>query len=246
MREEFEKEVVGNALDQITGISEQYVNAVVDNSRRYWRSILDRLSNLQTLLSQEVGAVDATGYAEQRAALQEAIAIADAELKSYTDNSLAENLRNLFRTNLVGFSAGFTAVLGGIIAVVLGIAAPGAVTATAGALVAAVVVGPALLVGGGAAAMLYWRKLKRDANSELEDRLNSLQHSYHEAMLDLTNRERSRLLQYGQQILSPVFSQLAVLNERCEQHKKALDATAEQSKQLRQKLDAIQIIAEES
>ena len=65
------------------------------------------------------------GYAEQRAALQEAIAIADTELKSYTDNSLAENLRNTFRSNLVGFSAGFTAVLGGIVAVVLGVAAPG-------------------------------------------------------------------------------------------------------------------------
>ncbi|MBN1563740.1 MAG: dynamin family protein, partial [Anaerolineae bacterium] len=42
MRVEFEKQVVGNALEQITAISEQYVNAVVDNSRRYWRSILDR------------------------------------------------------------------------------------------------------------------------------------------------------------------------------------------------------------
>jgi hypothetical protein len=65
-------------------------------------------------------------------------------------------------------------------------------------------------------------------------------------MLDLTNRERSRLLQYGQQILSPVFSQLHVLNERCEQQKKALQAKAEHSKQLRQKLDAIQIITDES
>ncbi len=76
--------------------------------------------------------MDATGYAEQRVALQEAIAIADTELKSYTDNSLAENLRNTFRGNLLGFSAGFTAALGGILAVVLGVAAHGAVTAAAG------------------------------------------------------------------------------------------------------------------
>jgi len=57
--------------------------------------------------------------------------------------------------------------------VILGLAAPGAVTATAGALVATVIVGPALLVGGGAAAMLYWRKIKRDASTELDKRLNA-------------------------------------------------------------------------
>jgi small GTP-binding protein len=242
MRAEFEKQVVGNALDQITAISEQYVNAVVDNSRRYWRSILDRLTELQTTLNQEIGAVDSTGYAEQRAALQQAIAIADAELKSYTDNSLAENLRNTFRSNLLGFSTGFTAALGGIVAVVLGVAAKGAVTAAVSTTLATFVVGPALLVGGGAAAMLYWRKIKRDANAELEERLKTLQESYHQAMIDLTNRERSRLLQYGQQILSPVFSQLGVLSDRYKAQKLALQDKAAQSNQLRQDIDAIEIV----
>ncbi|HEX3050108.1 MAG TPA: dynamin family protein [Aggregatilineaceae bacterium] len=246
MREDFEREVVGNALDQITTISEQYVNAVVDNSRRYWRSIMDRLKQLETTLSQELGAVDATGYAEQRAALQEAIAIADSELKSYTDNSLAENLRNTFRGNLAGFSAGFAAALGGILAVILGLAAPGAVTATAGALVATVIVGPALLVGGGAAAMLYWRKIKRDASTELDKRLNALQYSYHASMVDLTNRERNRLLQYGQQILTPVFSQLGVLKDRYQSQRDTLQGQSDQSKALRKEIDSIQIIIEEA
>ncbi|NLX11649.1 MAG: hypothetical protein GXY36_18545 [Chloroflexi bacterium] len=244
MREEFEEQVVGSALDQITRISEQYVNAVVDHSRRYWRSILDRLTQLESMLDRDVSAVDATGYAEQRAALQDAIAIADAELKSYTDQSLSENLRQTFRGNLVGLASGFTATLGGIIAVVLGLAAPGAVTATAGAVVATFVVGPALLVGGGAAAMLYWRKIKRDARTELENRLNALQRSYHEAMLDLTNRERNRMLQYGQQILSPVFSQLNVLNDRYRAQKNALQEKAEQSRELRREIDAIEILDE--
>ena len=107
MREEFEKQVVGNALDQITRVSEQYVNAVVDNSRRYWRSIIDRLTELETVCSNNVAPVDATGYAEQRAALQEAIAIADSELKSYTDNSLAENLRDTFRRQSGGLYSRF-------------------------------------------------------------------------------------------------------------------------------------------
>jgi len=244
MRDEFEKQVVGNALDQITTISEDYVNAVVDNSRRYWRSIIDRLTRLESLLKQEVSSVDATGYAEQRAALQEAIAIADSELKSYTDNSLAENLRGSFRTNLVRFSAGFTAALGGIVAVVVGVAAPGAVTAATGTALASLVIGPALLVGGGAAAMLYWHKIKHDAHQELEDRLNALQDSYHQAMVDLTDRERSRLLQYGQQILSPVFSQLTVLSERYKTQQAALQALAAQAKALSSDNDAIEIITE--
>jgi len=245
MRDDFDKQVIGNAMDQITRVSEDYVNAVVDNSRRYWRSILDRLTRLESMMDQEVSAVDATGYAEQRAAIQEAIAIAEAELQTYTDDSLSENLRNTFRTNLVGFSAGFTAALGGIIAVVLGVAAPGAVTAATGAIVATFIVGPALLLGGGAAAMLYWRKIKSDAVKELEQRLDALQRSYHQAMQDLTNRERNRMLQYGQQILSPVFSQLTVLNDRYQEQKTALHTYAEQSKALRREIDAIEVISEE-
>ncbi len=244
MREQFEKQVVGTAIDQIASISEQYVNEVVDSSRRYWRSILDRLTDLETKLSQEVGSVDATGYAEQRAALQEAIAIADAELKTYTDNSLAENLRNTFRANLVGFTAGFTAVLAGVLAVVVGVAAHGAVVATTTGVLGTLVLGPALLVGGGAAAVLYWRKIKRDAERELEDRLQALRASYGQAMVDMTNRERSRLLQYGQQILSPVFSQLSVLRDRCQTQRTALQDKAERSVALRQRIDAIEIIAD--
>lgn len=241
MRQEFDKQVVGNALERITAISEQYVNHVVDNSRRYWRSILSRLTALETMLDREGTAIDATGYAEQRAALQEAIAIADSELKSYAESSLAENLRNTFRGNLLGFSTGFTAALGGIVAVVLGVAAHGAVTAAVSSILATFVVGPALLVGGGAAAMLYWRKIKRDAVAELEERLSSLQSSYNDALQELTDRERTRLVQYGQQILAPVFSQLAVLRQRYQAQQAAFQSKAETSRQLRHELDQIEV-----
>ncbi|MGQ9848472.1 MAG: dynamin family protein [Aggregatilineaceae bacterium] len=245
MRAIFEREVVGNAPDQITAVSEQYANEVVDSSRRYWRSILDRLTALQTSLDREIGGVDASGYAEQRAALQAAIAVADAELKSYTGDSLVENLRQTFRGNLLGFSTGFTAALGGIVAVVLGVAAKGAVTAAVGSMVATFVVGPTLLVGGGAAAVLYWRKIKRDAGHELESRLSALQASYHQAMVDLTHRERNRLLQVGQQILAPVFSQLSVLNDRYTAQKNALQQSAAEAKALRELIDAIEIVPAE-
>ncbi len=243
MRAEFEREVIANAPDQIASISEQYINEVVDSSRRYWRSILDRLTALQTSLDREIGRVDATGYAEQRAALQAAISIADAELKSYTDDSLAENLRQSFRANLLGFSTGFTAALGGIVAVVL-VAAHGAVTAAVGSILATFVVGPTLLVGGGTAAVLYWRKMKRDAERELDKRLSTLQLSYRQALLDLTSRERSRLLQYGQQILAPVFSQLSVLHDRYTAQKNALQDQAAQARALRELLDSIEVIVD--
>lgn len=92
--------------------------------------------------------------------------------------------------------------------------------------------------------MLYWRKIKRDANRELETRLDTLQKSYHDAMTDLTNRERVRLVQYGQQILSPVFSQLGVLRDRYQTQRDTLQHKAEESRALRQELDQIEVTTE--
>jgi hypothetical protein len=63
-------------------------------------------------------------------------------------------------------------------------------------------------------------------------------------MADLTNRERSRLLQYGQQILSPVFSQLSVLSNLYKTQRATLREKAEQSTQLRHEIDTIEIVTE--
>jgi len=109
-------------------------------------------------------------------------------------------------------------------------------------MVATFVIGPALLLGGGAAATLYWRKLKQDAIKEMDQRVDALHASYTGALVDLTNRERNRMLQYGQQILAPVFSQLTVLSERYQQHKTALQEKAELSRQLRHEIDNIEIV----
>ncbi len=93
--------------------------------------------------------------------------------------------------------------------------------------------------------MIYWRKMKRDAEHELDKRLSALQASYRQALVDLTSRERSRLLQYGQQILAPVFSQLSVLHDRYTAHKDALQRQAVAARELRELLDSIEIIAPE-
>jgi small GTP-binding protein len=239
MREKFEKEVVSSSLSQIADISENYVGAVVDSSRRYWRNIIERLNKLEALMEQEIGKPDAGSYADQRIALQEAIAIADAELKTYTERNLAESLRANFALNMSRFSLSITGLVGGIIAIILGTAAPGAVTATVLGVVGAVVLGPILALGGTAGVLLYGQKLRRDANQELETRLQALRESYRQSLLDMTERERTRLLQYGQQILGPVFSQIEVLVNRYQGQATALNDLRVIATQLRADLDNI-------
>ncbi|MCC6803757.1 MAG: dynamin family protein [Anaerolineae bacterium] len=82
LQQQFQDEVVGWALRDIDEATRNYINALVDNSRQYWRSIIERLNQLRDLLEQEVAGLDAGTYSEQREALQEAINIAEAELKS--------------------------------------------------------------------------------------------------------------------------------------------------------------------
>ncbi len=243
-RAKFEADVVGSSLEQINTISEDYVNAVVDSSRRYWRGIIERLNKMEELLKDQIASPDAGSYADQRVTLQEAIAVADAQLKSYTEDNLAENLHEIFSTNMVGFTASIVGVIGGILAFAAGIAAPGALTATVAGVALGMVVAPVMLLGGGAAAYTYWRKLRNDAYQELDARLETLKRSYRQALQDLTERERTRLLQYGQQILSPVFSRLEVVAQTYRDNKVSLDKLAQESKDLRQEIDSIKIVTE--
>ncbi len=243
-REKFDKEVVGTTINQISDISEDYVSAVVDSSRRYWRNIIDRLNKLQALMEEEVGTPDAGSYADQRLALQEAIAIADAELKTYKENNLAESLRDNFATNMSRFTTSITGLIVGVIAIALGLAAPGAVTGTVLGVLGAMVVGPALAVGGTAGILLYGRKLRRDALQELEERVQTLRESYRQALQDMTDRERARLLQYGQEILSPVFSRLEVLAKRYQEQRDNLDQSVQEAKHVRTELGRIEVQVE--
>jgi small GTP-binding protein len=238
IRDRFEQEVVGSALQQINNISEDYVNAVVDSSRRYWRSIIDRLNKLEALLKEQVISPDAGSYSEQRIALQEAIAIADTELKSYTENNLAEKLHSTFSSNMSGFTLGIVGAVSGVLVIITTVALP----LTVGVTSAISLFAAPLVVGGGALAYGYWRKLRRDAYNELDERLDALRGSYRQALNDLTDRERSRLLQYGQRILSPVFSHLEVLAENYRKQQEALAILEGQSKGLRGEVDRIEII----
>jgi len=244
IRVNFEKDVVGSSLQNINEISENYVNAVVDSSRRYWRSIIDRLNKLEALLKDQVVSPDSGSYSDQRLALQEAIAVADSELKSYTEENLAENLHDIFSTNLSGFNISVASVVFGVVAFVVGASAPGALTATALGVVLGVVAAPVMIAGGGILAYGYWRRLRQAAYDELDERLEKLRKSYRQALEDLTDRERNRLLQYGQQILSPVFSHLDVVVDKYKDQQHDLQTLQTQVKTLREELENIKIITE--
>lgn len=216
LQQEFEDDVIGRSLEQIEDLASDYVNAQVDSSRRYWQGIVTRLNRIDDLLQDEIRSVDSSVYTEQRVALQEAIAIADAEMGSYSNAEMLRVMESRFQTNLTGLgsSAGLSVL--GALAAALGIATPGALTLHAAALLGAVI-GIPVAIGGGLFAVRYWLRLRRDVKQDFFGQIDLLERSYRQAMSELTDRERGRLLQYGRQILDPVFSRFAVLADAAEE-----------------------------
>ncbi len=240
LREEFNKQVVGGALDQVKSISEGYVNAVIDGSRSYWRSVIERLNKMEAMLRAEASTLDAATYADQHAALQAALAQANVEMKTYADNTVLEGLQANFSQNVRGFILSVTGALSGILAFLLS-AAGGITAAHALSIVFGVIFAPVALVGGGIAATVFYRRATSEARTELETSLKSLEDAYRQSLIDLTNRERSRLLQYGKQILAPVFSQLNVLADRYREQQGTLDAFTDRAKGIETDLAALPI-----
>jgi len=245
LEKEFSDEVIGRALDQIADIATDYVNAQVDSNRRYWQGIVTRLSQLQDLAQTQVRAVDGSVYTEQRVALQEAVAIADAEMGAYSNAEMLAVMQERFQANLTGFSSSAGLSVLGALAAALGIATPGAITLHAFALLGAVI-GIPVAIGGGAFAIHYWRRLRHDVKADFNNQLDLLEQGYCQAMAELTDRERNRLLQYGRQILEPVLSHFAVLAETAERDLTTLEDLSAQIARLRADLDAIPETQEET
>jgi small GTP-binding protein len=239
LQSEFQEVVVGRALRDINEATSGYINAVIDNSRSYWRGVIDRLNQLKELMEQELTGLDAGVYAEQRTALQDAIRIAEAELKSYSTGKVASEIQNIFETNMAGFQASALAAVGGLILVILAIAPAGPVIG-AGALATATlafVVGAPILVGGGFLAVRYYRRVVGDTKRDLHAHIDQLEKTYHDALNDLTQKERNRLTQYGKQVLTPVFSRLEVLAQRYAAQSAALRAHLVQIATLREGIE---------
>lgn len=241
LQAQFQDVVIGRALREIDDASSQYINALIDNSRQYWRGIIDRLNKLQETLEQEMSGLDAGVYAEQREALQEAIRIADAELKTYSSGKVIADLQAEFSANANAFTVSALATISGFILIVLSILPAGPVLG-AGALATAslaFVVGAPLALVGGVAALRYYQRATNDVRRDMNERIDTLQKAYHEALDNLTQRERGRLTQYGSQVLTPIFSRLEVLANRYSAQQTALRNFESQIATLRRGIEEI-------
>lgn len=241
LQAEFQDKVIGRTVRDIDDATAAYINAVVDQSRRYWRSIIDRLNQLAELVEQELSGLDAGMYAEQRESLQEAIRIAESELKSYSTGKVVGDIQTMFETNMSGFTTWSAAAITGFIVALLGVAAPGPLIGAGAAALAlpAVVIGaPAALIGGWVA-LRYYRRMTADIKRDFNERIDQLEKVYHQALNDLTQKERSRLTQYGKQILTPIFSRLEVLSQRYALQQRTLQDHLDQIKSLRDGISAI-------
>src|SRR5690606_38457845 len=92
-----------------------YVNALVDHSRLYWRGVIDRLNQLRDLMDQELSGLDSAVYAEQRETLEQAIELAQAELRSYSSGKVLSDLQDMSEANMGGFTTRSAAAVGGLL-----------------------------------------------------------------------------------------------------------------------------------
>ena len=212
----FQQEVVGRALQELDQVSSAFISAMLDQSRLYWHGVVERLQQLTDLLEQEPGGLDATVYTSQREGLQEALRIARRELQAGVSAEALEELRSTSLARFNGVATSSVTAIGGLLVTVLGVAAPGPVLGAGAAALAlpAVVIGAPLAAIGGILAMRRYRRLARATREEFDAQVRHMQGSLQDAMQEMTQQERNRLTQYGQQVLVPVYSRLDVLGNR--------------------------------
>ena len=179
---------------------------------------------LQDMLEKEVEGLDAGIYSEQRESLQDAIRIAEAELKSYSTGKVISMRWKAHSIRICQASRrSVLATMSGIITALVAIATPGPLLGAAAAPLAlpAFIIGAAGAVLFGVPAYQYYRKVNRETREKFNTNIDKLEKNYHEALDELTAKERSRLNQYGKQVLTPIFSRLDVLAKRYGDQEKA-------------------------
>jgi small GTP-binding protein len=244
LQSEFQDVVIGRSLRDINEATGDYINAVVDQSRVYWRSVINRLNELVELLEQEIGGLDSNVYAEQRESLEEAIRIAEGELKTYSSGQLVNQIRQDFTVSMNGFKTSSLATFGGLIITLAALSAPGPVIgagAAATASIAFVIAAPITALGG-LAALRYYRRITSDLKNDFNARVDKLAKTYYTALDDLTRRERNRLTRYGSQVLAPIFSRLETLSKRYAQQQEQLETYQGRISKLRESIDRIESV----
>lgn len=242
LQKAFEEVVVGRAIRELNNATGDYTNAVIDQSRLYWRGVIDRLNQLRDLMDEELGGLDSSIYAEQRESLENAIRIAESELKSYSTGQVVEEMERTFSQNMQGFQGSAVLTAAGVAAMLIGYAMPGAMVGATAAPLAL----PVFLAGGvvtmifGVPTLTYYQRLRTQAKKNFNERIDELLKNYHDALDDLTHKERSRLEQYGNQVLRPIFNRLDMLTRRYDTQQEQIEVYKRRVKSLREDIQAIE------
>jgi small GTP-binding protein len=242
LEREFQEVVIGRSVRDVTELVHGYINTVVDQSRLYWNSVLERLNRLQDVLEQQKSAFDAGIYSEQRENLEQAIRIADRELQANIAGQTLNELKGQFDVNLSAFQRNALFTAGGLGAIIAAFALHGPIVGVAAsplALPLLVVGGAVALIAGVPAARAY-RRANYKAKEDFNRRVDTLMKTYRDALEDLTRKERSRLAQYGRQQLVPIYSRLDTLREEYQARQAAMDALQRRLAALRARLADVQ------
>ena len=237
LQERFENEVLGESLAQIRKTAALYLQRLVDHNRAYWREMQERLRALLEELAKE-GSLDAALYAEQREDLQEAIRHAEREEQHYAGGALVAELQGQFSQNLVKFRYGALAGMGGWLSLALALLAPGPLVGVAAAPLAlpAAIVGAPLAAVGSFYALRQVRRIRRESQRELREASSALLRVYRESLTRLTQTERQRLLQSGEELLRPIFARLTGLTERVQEQAAQLSAHSDELAEIQAEL----------
>jgi len=242
LEREFQEVVIGRSVRDVTELVHGYINTVVDQSRLYWNSVLERLNRLQDVLEQQKSAFDAGIYSEQRENLEQAIRIADRELQANIAGQTLAELKGQFDVNLSAFQRNALFTAGGLGAIIAAFALHGPIVGVAAsplALPLLVVGGAVALIAGVPAARAY-RRANYKAKEDFNRRVDTLLKTYRDALEDLTRKERSRLAQYGKQQLVPIYSRLDTLREEYQARQAAMDALQRRLAALRGRITDVQ------
>ncbi len=238
LQADFQEEVVGRSLQDLDQLGSAYVTVLLDQSRLYWRGVIERLQQLADLLEQEPAGLDASVYASQREGLQEALRLARSGLEAGVNDAALDELRSSSLSRINNLAAASGAALGGVLVTLLGVGAPGPVLGAGAAALAlpAVIVGAPLALIGSAMALRRYRRLSRQTLEEFDARILQMQGGLRDALQEVTNQERIRLTQYGQQVLVPVYSRLDTLSMRDQDRLDVLQGHLDAIARLRQTL----------
>lgn len=241
LQQEFQDVVIGRATRDVAEATNGYVNAVVDNSRAYWRSVIDRLNQLRDVIDEDLGGLDAGVYAQQREELQEAIKIAETELKSYSTGAIIGALQQNFENDLSNFRTSVLAAFSGLIVAILAASSilPGGLALSPLAVPILAIATP-ITIGGAVFGLRQYQRMTVNTKKEFNQKVDQLKATYHEALDNLTRKERARLATYATQVLTPIFSRLEALQTRYNESLDRFKTFMDRIEALRQNIEAAQ------